>query len=211
MAQPRPRKRPAKAPALKIVPANKASWDDLQLLFGGRGDHRGCYCQKFKLNTHEWFYKQVSVEQRAKRLREQTRCGQANATKTSGLVAYIGSEPVGWVNVEPRCAFIRLGQTPWTGRRDEDPRDESVWAISCFHVRQGFRRQHVTYGLARAAVDFARKRGAHALEGYAMITEPGKDITWGEVHVGARNAYLAAGFSEVKRPSKRRAVMRIDF
>jgi GNAT superfamily N-acetyltransferase len=209
MAQPRPRAK-AKTPAIRIVPANKASWEDLELLFGGRGDHRGCFCQKFKLNTHDWFYKQVSVAQRMRRLREQTRCGEANAAKTSGLVAYLDGEPVGWCNVEPRSAFIRLGQTPWTGR-DEDPRDESVWCVACFHVRQGFRRQHITYELARAAVEFARKRGAHALEGYAMITEPGKEITWGEVHVGARNAFLAAGFTEVKRPSKRRAVMRIDF
>jgi hypothetical protein len=75
----------------------------------------------------------------------------------------------------------------------------------------GFRRRGVRRGLARAAVDFARERGARALEGYPMITEPGKEITWGELHVGSRSSFAAAGFAEVSRPSLRRVVMRIDF
>jgi hypothetical protein len=32
-----------------------------------------------------------------------------------------------------------------------------------------------------ATIDFARERGARALEAYPMITQPGKQITWGEV------------------------------
>jgi hypothetical protein len=43
-----------------------------------------------------------------------------------------------------------------------------------------------------------------------MWTEPGKQITWGELYVGSRNAFAAAGFGEVTRPTKRRVVMRID-
>jgi hypothetical protein len=37
------------------------------------------------------------------------------------------------------------------------------------------------------------------------------EIAWGELHVGSRSAFAAAGFNEVSRPTKRRAVMRIDF
>jgi hypothetical protein len=44
-----------------------------------------------------------------------------------------------------------------------------------------------------------------------MITEPGKVITWGELHVGARQVFDDAGFIEVSHPSVRRVVMRIDF
>jgi GNAT superfamily N-acetyltransferase len=40
-----------------------------------------------------------------------------------------------------------------------------------------FRRRGISRALARAAVDFARERGARALEGYPMITEPGQEIT----------------------------------
>ncbi len=44
-----------------------------------------------------------------------------------------------------------------------------------------------------------------------MITEPGQDITWGELHVGSHNVFAAGGFIEVNRPTLRRVVMRIDF
>lgn len=69
----------------------------------------------------------------------------------------------------------------------------------------------ISYALARAAVAFARERGARALEGYAMITKAGQEIVWGELYVGSRSIFAAAGFSEVSRPTPRRVVMRIEF
>jgi hypothetical protein len=63
----------------------------------------------------------------------------------------------------------------------------------------------------RAAVDFARERGARAVEGYPMLTTPGRDITWGELHVGTRSMFASAGLAEVSHPTPRRVVMRIDF
>jgi len=44
-----------------------------------------------------------------------------------------------------------------------------------------------------------------------MTTEPGKVITWGDLHVGARQVFEEAGFTEVSHPSLRRVVMRLDF
>jgi len=44
-----------------------------------------------------------------------------------------------------------------------------------------------------------------------MITEPGKEITWGELHVGALSAHEEAGLRAVSRPCKRRVVTRIYF
>jgi GNAT superfamily N-acetyltransferase len=160
----------------------------------------------------QWDAEQASVpvEQRAARLREQTRCGHLEADTTSGLVAYLDGEPVGWCAVEPRTAFVRLGRVPWAGRA-EDKTDDSVWAVTCFVTRTGFRRRGISRALARAAVDFARQRGARALEGYPMITQPGQEITWDELRVGTRSIFDAAGFTEVSRPTLRRVVMRIDF
>ncbi|HEX5117793.1 MAG TPA: hypothetical protein VFW65_21630 [Pseudonocardiaceae bacterium] len=51
---------------VRVVPANEASWDDLQAVFG-RAD-----------------------------------CGHPDADGTSGLVAYLDGQPVGWVAVEMR-------------------------------------------------------------------------------------------------------------
>jgi hypothetical protein len=78
-------------------------------------------------------------------------------------------------------------------------------------IRAGYRRRGTSRALARAAVDHPRQRGALALEGYPMMTEPGKEITWGELHVGSRSIFEAAGFTEVSHPTPRRVVMRIDF
>jgi len=83
--------------------------------------------------------------------------------------------------------------------------------VTCFVTRVGFRRRGISRALARAAVDFARERGARALEGYPMITNPGQEISWGELHVGSRSIFAAAGFAEVSHPTPRRVVMRIDF
>jgi hypothetical protein len=78
-------------------------------------------------------------------------------------------------------------------------------------VRTSTRYRGLTNHLARAAAEHARDRGARAVEAYAMITQPGKVITWGELHVGARQVFEEAGFSEVSHPSRRRVVMRLDF
>ncbi len=200
----------AEAP-LRIVPANTVSWDDLIAVVGAARCHGApCYCQRFKIPYHDW--RLVDDVERASRLREQTRCGKAKSRTTSGLVAYLDDEPVGWCAVEPRIAYEQLMRTrmPWAGRH-EDKGDDGVWLAACFVVRTGYRLRGITYALARAAVEFARERGARALEGYSMITEPGKEITWGELHVGSTRVFAAAGLSEVSHPSKRRIVMRIDF
>ncbi len=115
--------------------------------------------------------------------------------------------------VEPRTEYPRLLGLPtvWKGRPDEDKHDDSVWAVTCLVVRKGYRRRGITYALAEAAVGYAKANGARALEAYAMLTQPGREITWGELHVGARQVFAEAGLTEVSRPSVRRAVMRIEF
>lgn len=82
-----------------------------------------------------------------------------------------------------------------------------TWFVVC----KGYRGRGLTYALARATIDFARERGARALEAYPMITQPGKEITWGELHVGARQVFEDAGFRQVTHPTPRRVVMRLDF
>jgi GNAT superfamily N-acetyltransferase len=198
--------------ATTIVPANEASWDDLKTIFDTRGEAAICQCQRYKLQAREAF-KHFPPEVRADRLRQQTNCGRRKAATTTGLIAYRDGAPVGWCAIEPRPAYIgllRVYRVPWEGR-DEDKADDSVWAVTCFFTRAGYRRQGVSRALAHAAIDFARERGARALEGYPMVISKGQEVPWGELHVGSRSIFTAAGFKEVNRPTPRRAVMRIDF
>lgn len=194
---------------INVVPANQVSWEDLQAVFGTRGPSSRCQCQRYKLEPREAFAK-FPVEVRADRLRRQTDCGEPDSETTSGLVAYLDEVPVGWCAVEPRPEFgglLRNNRVPWTDR-DEDKLDDSVWAVTCLLTRTGFRKRGVSRALALAAVDFARERGARALEAYPITTT---DVIDEELHVGIDRVFLDAGFREVGRPTLRRAVVRIDF
>ena len=196
----------------RIVPANEVDCGDLQAVFGARGSAAFCQCQRYKLRPREAFRK-FPVEERARRLREQNACGHPESDTTSGLVAYLDGEPVGWCAVEPRSAYeglARNNRVPWEGR-SEDKSDDSVWAVTCVFVRAGFRGRGLAYALVRAAVDHARARGARALEAYPLLTAPGQKISWDEIHVGPPGIFAAAGLAEINRPTKRRTVMRIDF
>jgi GNAT superfamily N-acetyltransferase len=196
---------------IAVVPANEVPWEDLDLIVGkARWHGRPCYCQRFKLGEPGW--RSTTGEDRAHRFREETDCGHPESPSTSGLIAYADGEPAGWCSVEPRPRFPYLpgARVAWK-KRGEDKDDAGVWAVTCFVVRAGFRRTGISRALAAAAVEFARGRGARAVEGYAMVTEPGKEITWGELHVGSRSVFAAAGLREVARPTPRRVIMRRDF
>ena len=189
---------------IRIVPAGEAPWVDIRKVFGTADYPSRCFCQRYRIRDMQW--SSVTADERAERLRTQVDSGNA------GLVAYLGEEPVGWCAVEPRTEYQRLlrMRTPWTNRK-EDKADDGVWAVTCFVTRVGYRKRGITYALAAATVDYARSSGAKAVEGYPMLTEPGREITWGELHVGSRNVFADAGFTEVSHPSPRRFVMRINF
>ncbi len=202
-----------RATDIRVVPANEASFDDLQAIFGERGSAATCQCQRNKLACGEAF-KHLPVEARQERLRAQTDCGNPGAEDTSGVVAFAGDEPVGWCAVEPRPAYEGLvrnsNKAAWVGR-DEDRSDESIWAITCVYVRAGHRGERISYELVQAAVDHARSRGARAREAYPIAPQPGEKIMWDEIHPGTPSMFAAAGMREVHVPSKRRRVMRIEF
>lgn len=196
--------------AITVVPANDASWEDIQTVLAG--DPAKCQCQRLKIGRYEWT--EPTREERARELLEQAGCDDPDATTTCGLVAYLGSEPVGWCAVEPRSHYRAMltSRSPvaWAGRT-EDKEDDTVWAVTCFVTRKGYRRRGVSAALVAAAVEHARNGGARAIEGYPMVTEPGKVIIWDELFVGSRDSFADAGFVEVSHPTKRRFVMRIDF
>lgn len=186
---------------ITVSRVDAASFDDVQTVLGTRGQAARCQCQGYR----QGWYAQHSddVQGRCELLRDQVLEGH-------GLLAHREGEPVGWCSVAPRSDYPYLRKTTWAGR-DEDPTDASVWAVTCFVTRAGFRRQGVSRALAGGTVDLARDRGARAIEAYPMKPAPGKDVPWGELHVGALNSFLAAGYQVVHTPSLRRAVVRVDF
>ena len=149
--------------SLRIVPANEASCADLQTVFGTRGSAADRQCQRYKLAPKEAF-KHHAPSVRAERLEAQTHCGQPDAAATTGLIAYLGDEPVGWCAVEPRAHYDglrRVYRVPWEGRA-EDKADPTVWAVTCFVVRAGYRGRGKPGAGARGRGPCAGARRARA-------------------------------------------------
>jgi GNAT superfamily N-acetyltransferase len=186
--------------AVTIRPVSEALFADVQTVFGTRGQAARCQCQGYRLG---WYAQQSdNVQGRCELLRDQVSEGH-------GLLAYLDSEPVGWCSLAPRCDYTYLRQTTWKGR-NEDKDDASVWAVTCLVTRAGFRRQGVSRALVGGTIDLARDSGARAVEAYPMKPAPGKDVPWGEMHVGKLSTFLDAGFQVVHVPSLRRAIVRYD-
>ena len=195
--------------ALVFRAANEVPFDDLQDVLGTSQAGR-CQCQRQVLGDREWW--DMPVEERRLRLAEQTGADDPDAPVTSGVVAYDGEVPIGWVAVAPRPTYRRYhGRSPvaWRGRR-EDREDDGVWLVACFVVRAGHRGQGVVHELAVAAVEFARSRGARAVEGYPIVARDGGEVIWDEASVGTPQVFASAGMTEVSAPTTRRRVMRVE-
>ena len=84
--------------------------------------------------------------------------------------------------------------------------DLPVWSVTCFFVAKAHRGQGVTVALLEAAAKFVRKRKGKALEGYP--SDPKARWPDAFAYHGTVSAFEQAGFVEVRRPSKGRAIMR---
>jgi GNAT superfamily N-acetyltransferase len=186
---------------ITVQPVDESLFDDVQTIFGSKGQPAGCQCQGYRMG---WYARHSGdVQGRRELLRDQVIEGH-------GLVAHLDGEPVGWCSLAPRPDYTYLRQTAWKGRQ-ENQEDASIWTVTCFVTRVGYRRRGVSRALVHGTVGLARDRGASALEAYPMKPAPGKEVTWGEMHVGALSSFLDAGFRVVHVPSLRRAIVRYDY
>lgn len=124
-----------------------------------------------------------------------------------GLIAYRDAVPVGWVAAGPRSRYQTAIGPRSTVMKARDPaEDDDVWLILCFFVRVGARRS-ATRELLQAAVDFALRSGAKAVEGFPL-SEEGTQSADG--YLGREHVFTECGFSVIGRPSDRRVVVRKD-
>lgn len=105
-----------------------------------------------------------------------------------GVLAYDGDEPVGWAGVAPRAdtQFARSRKIPVID-------DLPVWTVWCFRVRPGHRGKRILDLLLEGAVEFARERGAPAIEGYP-VDNRGAKVDQTMAFVGFRSMFERAGF-----------------
>jgi len=119
-----------------------------------------------------------------------------------GLLAYRDGQPIGWCAVAPRECYPALERSRVLKRVDQEP----VWSVVCFFVAREARGQGVSVGLLRSAVEFARTRGARIVEGYPV--DPAKRWPAAFAWTGLASAFRRAGFTEVRRRSATRPIMR---
>jgi GNAT superfamily N-acetyltransferase len=183
-----------------VAEATAERWDDLVAVFGARGDASRCWCQWFR-HQRPGFYA-TTAEQRRAHLQS-----QVEAPVPPGVLAYDDEGlPSGWCAVAPRADYPRLPTYP-VARATED--GDGLWAVTCFVVRVGKRRQGLAEVLLAGAVDLARRHGARAVEGYPLDTTV-RTASAAELFHGPLSVFQRLGFRDVGvRTSKARPVVRL--
>lgn len=190
---------------LRIIPAHDAPFDDVEAVFGTKGDPAHCWCQWYKIPGSDW--RSFGDEALRDRLEAQLEASVAGP----GLLAYDGDTPVGWCAVEPRPALARLPHSRIIadGTPDPDFGDPSIWAVTCFVVPRAHRKRGVGRALAEAAVAYAREHGARLLEAYAVDPSAREKAPAADLFPGTVTMFENAGFIEVARPKPDRAIMQL--
>jgi len=190
---------------LQVRPVDTVPWDDVRTVFANRGDPARCWCQFFKLTNVEW--NTVPREECSQLLREQI----AAPPPAPGVLAYLGDEPVGWCAVEPRPRYSRLKRMPLVASGGLDDLDDaSVWAVTCFVVRVGFRKRGVSAALLDGAVEHARANGAHIVEAYPVDVAERPGVSSADLYHGPLSLFERAGFTVAARPKPDRAVVQLQ-
>ena len=173
-----------------------ADWTGFKTVMGDKGGCGGCWCMLWRLSKKDMDAGMGTGNRRAMK-------AIFDSGHVPGLVAWHGSEAVGWIQVDARAAFPRLDSSRVLKPVD----DKAVWSVSCFLVDKRFRRQGLSTQLLQAACAFARARGATILEGYPIDT-PKASYPAVYAWTGFAGTFREAGFEEVARRSNTRPIMR---
>jgi GNAT superfamily N-acetyltransferase len=179
----------------RIVPLTPERWPDLERLFGAKGACAGCWCMWMRLPAPEFQRSKGAGNRRALRA--------LVAHRPPGLIAYVAGEAVGWVAVAPRDEFRRLANSRVLGPVP----GERVWAAPCFFIKPSHRGAGLGVELLEAAAAFARRSGAHSVEGYPTANRAERQPP-AFVYTGFESTFRRAGFTEVARRSPTRPILR---
>jgi GNAT superfamily N-acetyltransferase len=167
--------------AIEVRPATV--FDDVRTVVGPkRPDANVCWCLSYRIPSKE--NRALVGTARGERVRQLIEEGPP------GVLAYAGDEVVGWAAVAPRAetSFARNRKIPHLD-------DVAVWSVWCIRVRPGHRGEGISHHLLRGAVEFARSRGAPAIEGYP-VDNRGERVDLTMAYVGTRRLFERAGFTK---------------
>lgn len=119
----------------------------------------------------------------------------ARRRRAPGLLAFEGGKAIGWVAIAPRAELARLEASRATPRVD----DAEVWVIPCITVRPSARGRGIALALIRAAVAYAARWRAPAVEAYPRA---GSARTADDnAYIGTQPLFRRAGFRVIRKAS----------
>ncbi|HWA19233.1 MAG TPA: GNAT family N-acetyltransferase [Devosia sp.] len=175
---------------LIFKPVTKARRADFDRLFEAPGSPKYCWCMTWRASTEE--LKDTTSPTRKKQMHRRIGAGT-----TVGLLGYLHDEPLAWVSIAPRDTYRRIGGPAATP-------GENTWSLACMFVRRQIRHQGYGRELIDAAIAYARKRGATAIEAYPVDPKSPSYRFMGFIP-----AFERLGFEEIGREGARRHVMRL--
>jgi len=167
----------------------------LESLFYTKGPVSRCWCTYRRIGS---YYRKRPADENKADFMEIVRLGPP-----PGLLAFSGDMVVGWCQFTPRDALPWLEKSWRLKRVDDLP----VWSLSCFNIRQGYRRKGVTAALIQAAIEETRWGGAPALDPYPLDAA----LTPSSSGTGYLSTFIRAGFMEVARHFPPRPIVRYEF
>jgi GNAT superfamily N-acetyltransferase len=181
---------------IRVKPLTLANWIDFEKLFGALGACDGCWCMWWRLKRSVFLAQKGERNKRS--LKAIVRSGEC-----AGILAYHQERPIGWCAVGPRESFPSLDATRYLKKVNDLP----VWSIVCFFVDKTWRRRGVTVALIEAAIEYAKAKGAYAVEGYP-VELLSKRTSRSNSYMGIASAFRKAGFVDVLRRVEHRPIMR---
>ncbi len=169
---------------VEVKPATIERFDDVAIMLGPKNPASSvCWCLSHRLDSRT--NRELLGPARGEYVR--TLCSRDVAP---GVLAYDDDEVVGWAAVAPRSElpFARSTKIPHVD-------DLPVWSVWCIRVRPGHRGKGISHHLLSGAVEYARSKGAPAVEGYPTDNQGAKvDTTM--AYVGTRALFERAGFTK---------------
>jgi len=190
-------------PDLLTRPLGHDDLGDLATLLQAERNTRACWCMAFCASRA-----QFAVGWLTGGNRRRFEAMASGIGPPMGLLASMAGETVGWCACGPRSRYtVAVGGRSRLLQGLDRKEDEAVWLLPCLFVRAENRRQGVTYGLIRAAVELAREQGARAIEGWPTA---GSARSPSEGFVGRQSVFEELGFRCVARPDPQRVIMRLE-
>jgi GNAT superfamily N-acetyltransferase len=169
---------------VEVRPATAARFADVATVLGPKNPTSNvCWCLSHRVDSRT--NRELRGPARGEYVERLTRRRVA-----PGVLAYSGGDVVGWAAVAPRSElpFARSRLIPHVD-------DLPVWTVWCIKVRPGHRGQGISHDLLAGAVDYARGRGAPAVEGYP-VDNAGARVDLTMAFVGTRRLFEDAGFTK---------------